>query len=284
MNVSQTYHHLRQQLVDTPGLADEATAITRLLFDHYLHYSLTDIAIRGDFDVPEAIAEIMQEALNRIAQGEPVQYVIGSETFHGLRFKVTPATLIPRPETEQLVDIIIDRHKHQRGLRVLDVGTGSGCIAIALARSLDWAEVDAIDFSADALAVAKENAKALKVNVNFIHADILKARAEDFEKYDIIVSNPPYVTMSEKAQMLPNVLEHEPHSALFVPDSDPLLFYRAITRFAAKALCEGGTLYFETNTAFTTQVAQLMTAEGFTDAETHRDAFTHPRFAIAKKG
>jgi release factor glutamine methyltransferase len=204
-----------------------------------------------------------------------LQYIVGSARFHGHRFKVTPAVLIPRTETEQLIDMIVDENPAS-DLRVLDMGTGSGCIAISLARALKFAQVDALDVSRDALAVARENAALLKVKVRFFESDMLSPQPP--ARYDIIVSNPPYVCWSERESMERNVLEHEPELALFVPDDDPLLFYRAIAHYAVKALNPSGELYFEINPLYVNEMKQMLSDEGFSHIEIRNDQFGKQRF------
>ncbi len=194
--------------------------------------------------------------LNRLLNHEPLQYILGESLFMGMKFEVNPAVLIPRPETEELVDIII-KENSRSDLRVLDIGTGSGCIAISLAQGLKFPSVDALDYSLPALNTAMSNAAKLKAKVNFIHGDALNMPAEQNPRYDIIASNPPYIAWREKAAMDSNVIDHEPHSALFVPDSNPLIFYTAIMRYATTALQSGGKIYFEINPLFT---AELTTA------------------------
>ncbi|MCM1070852.1 MAG: peptide chain release factor N(5)-glutamine methyltransferase [[Clostridium] fimetarium] len=260
----------------------EAAAISREIMYDLKGWDLTQLAIRGSEPVSDFIAAKALDAARRVAAGEPVQYIFGSAGFYGMRFKVTPDTLIPRPETAELVDLIVKRYADSKDLRVLDVGTGSGCIAIALSRFLPFPEVTAVDISDAALAVARENAAALKARVTFRREDILTA-APGPDRYDIIVSNPPYIAQSESAAMDKNVLDHEPHSALFVPDSDPLLFYRAILRYAADgALAPGGAVYFEINPLFADDLRRLAATLGFT-AEILPDAQGRSRFAIARQ-
>ena len=212
---------------------------------------------------------------------EPLQYILGKARFHGHSFAVTPATLIPRPETEQLVDMIVDQNPGS-DLRVLDIGTGSGCIAISLARALKFAHVTATDISPQALAVAQQNAAALKTRVSFVQQDILTTQAPR-EAWDIIVSNPPYITMSERSAMERNVLDYEPGSALFVPDDNPMLYYRPIAAYASLALASAGRLYLEINRAMGSQVVQTLQQAGLKNIQLHNDFNGNPRFATATK-
>jgi release factor glutamine methyltransferase len=211
-----------------------------------------------------------------------MQYVLGKAYFMGMELRVTAATLIPRPETAQLVDRIIDDFGSAKDVRLLDIGTGSGCIAIALARGLKFADISAIDISADALDVARENARNMYVSVNFERADALQLQARP-NSYDVIVSNPPYIAEAERADMDARVYDHEPATALFVPDSDPLLFYRAIAVYAHTALSPHGSLYFEINPLFVNQLRDMLTSVGFSKVDTVRDFRGNIRFAICQR-
>ncbi|MDE6217635.1 MAG: peptide chain release factor N(5)-glutamine methyltransferase, partial [Muribaculaceae bacterium] len=210
---------------------------------------------------------------------EPLQYILSLAYFYGMNFKVGPGVLIPRPETEELVDMIAAASKAP-DLHVLDVGTGSGCIAIALSRNLRFADVDAIDFSEKALSYARENAEALKANVNFIHADIFSWTPKEND-YDIIVSNPPYIDEQEMESMDSNVLDYEPREALFVPDDNPLLYYRRIAEVASEALRPGGHIYFEINPRHADSLKQLLEDFGFSDVEVTLDIHARKRFISA---
>lgn len=261
--------------------AEEVDAMTRVVMEEVLHYTPVDVVIRGDFDVPDFMAEQIQAVATRLLRHEPLQYILGVARFHGHNFKVTPATLIPRPETEQLVDMVVDELGSRADLRVLDVGTGSGCIAIALARALRFAQVSAIDISDDALAVARENAAALGVKVDFEQADILTLPSPSRPTLDVLVSNPPYVMESERATIEANVLNYEPAGALFVPDADPLRFYTAIARYAMDALVPGGRLYLEINQQMGNAMRKLLNSSGFDDIAIVRDHYGNDRFASA---
>ena len=223
---------------------------------------------------PQRIADIIA----RLRRNEPLQYIVGHALFHGHQFKVTPAVLIPRPETEQLVDLIIDENPAS-DLRVLDMGTGSGCIAVSLARALKFPQVDALDVSRDALEVARENAVALKTKVRFFESDMLSPQPPG--RYDIIVSNPPYICWSEREAMESNVKDYEPGQALFVPDNDPLLFYKAIAPYAAQSLERGGRLYLEINQRFGNEMKRLLEDNGFDEVRIIEDSFGKTRFAAA---
>ena len=258
----------------------EVRAFVRILFEEWMHYSTVDIYMRADSEVPPFVVEKMRYAVQRLLRHEPIQHIVGVAHFHGHRFAVSKHTLIPRPETEQLVDMIVDRNHDVPDLCVLDIGTGSGCIACSLARALRFAEVHAFDISQPALDLAAENARNLGVKVAFHHVDILNAVPQP-QQFHIIVSNPPYICMHEQQLMEDNVLRYEPHSALFVPDNDPMLFYRAIARYASVALKPGGKLYFEINAAYGNDTAQLLSDFHFADIEVVRDFYGRDRFVSA---
>lgn len=278
----------------------EAQAIVRTVLDVLFGMSLTDICLGKVTQLSADDTTRLEKIMQRLEKSEPVQYVLGAEWFAGRLFDVAPGVLIPRPETEELVKWTCDEakekekednSKEERGKEekevskkgeeaphpsILDIGTGSGCIAITVALALPQARVTAWDISTDALAIAAGNAHRLGASVRFEHQDALSA-PDDEERWDVIVSNPPYICDRERADMSDNVLSYEPELALFVPDSDPLLFYRAIARYASKALKPGGRLLFETNTAYAHEVAQVMADEGFTAIEVRNDCFGKPR-------
>ena len=255
--------------------AHEAQAMIRVICEDVFNYDQVDVALRQESELPDFAPERIADIISRLRRHEPLQYILGSARFHGHRFKVSPAVLIPRPETEQLVDLIIDENTGS-DLRVLDMGTGSGCIAISLARALKFAQVDALDVSRDALAVARENASALKVKVRFFESDMLVPQPA--ATYDIIVSNPPYICWSEREAMERNVKDYEPGQALFVPDNDPLLFYKAIAPYAAQSLERGGRLYLEINQRFGDEVKRLLEDNGFDEVRIIDDSYGNPRF------
>ena len=262
------------------GVAEprEVQAMIRIICEDVFNYDPVDVALRQESELPDFAAERISDIISRLRRHEPLQYIVGTALFHGHKFKVTPAVLIPRPETEQLVDLIVDENTAS-DLRVLDMGTGSGCIAISLARALKFAQVDAFDISQDALAVARENAADLKVKVRLFQSDMLAPQPA--ARYDIIVSNPPYICWSERESMDRNVLDYEPGQALFVPDNDPLLFYKAIAPYAAQSLEPGGRLYLEINQRFGNEVKRLLEDCGLDEVRIIEDSFGRVRFAAA---
>ena len=279
-----SYQQLWQQLARTYDTG-EAKAIARMLYEVRYGLSLSDLLMGRDADVPQ---QELQQLTERLEQHEPIQYVLGQADFCGRTFKVSPAVLIPRPETEELCQWVTTKVRdsacNDAALSILDVGTGSGCIAITLAAELPEAKVTAWDISEDALLVACENALLNGVTVDFELQDVLLATAAAQQTKDIIISNPPYICNKERATMEANVLEHEPHHALFVPDDDPLLFYRAIAKLGQQMLSYGGWLYFEVNPLFAAQLARLLSAMSYYDIEIKEDQFGKQRMIRARKG
>lgn len=274
--------HRLQREYDT----HEARALARLVLDECFGLSLTDIMCDKVNDFSREDNERLEKIIVRLENHEPAQYIIGHEYFCGHRFHVAPGVLIPRPETEELVEHILEQKDAKS--RILDIGTGSGCIAISLALALPEAQVEAWDISDAALAIAQSNAETLSAgNVSFRQSDILAVAnsaapsptplSTCSERYSLIVSNPPYICQKEAKDMERNVLEHEPSLALFVPDSDPLLFYRAIAEFGTQALESQGQLWFEINRAYGTEVCTMMQSLGYTDVELITDQFNNPR-------
>lgn len=259
----------------------EAEWMTRLTLESVTGWSRVDLLVDAGKELGEVRVEAVKNIVDRLLKHEPLQYILGYEDFMGLKIKVSPSVLIPRPETQELVNIIIDREAKASDLSVLDAGTGSGAIAVALSRNLRFARVMAIDNSDAALEVARSNAERLRTPVTFVNADMLSLASLPGEPFDIIVSNPPYVLDSERAEMSANVLGHEPSAALFVPDSDPLRFYLALARYAAAGgLKPGGRLYFECNPLTIDGLASQLEAD-FDEVETVRDSFGRQRFIIA---
>ena len=264
----------------------EAKAIARMVYEVRFGLMPSDLFIGKDTQLSTDDQKLLAEITQRLLTGEPIQYVLGEAEFGGRTFHVEPGVLIPRPETYELCQWIMEERKGKkeegRNTSILDIGTGSGCIACTLAAELADAEVTAWDISDDALRIATENAKRTNVHVSFEKVDVLNTSLLNRERpatgLDIIVSNPPYICNKERATMERNVLEHEPELALFVPDDDPLLFYRTIARFAAKTLNPGGALYFEINPLYVSEIQQMLSKEGFSHTEIRNDQFGKQRF------
>ena len=249
-----------------------------------LDYSRDDIHTLKDEPVKYKEADKLKYVIKELKTSKPIQYILGRTEFYKCKIRVNEHVLIPRPETEELVDLIIKESKAKEPLNILDIGTGSGCIAIALKKNLPDTNVSAIDISEEALLVAKQNAILNQTKITFLQADILKVKDKVEVKesgFDIIVSNPPYVRQSEKEKMDKNVLDHEPHLALFVGDNDPLLFYNAIGAFALQNLSTNGKLYFEINEALGKDVKKLLDEMGFQNVEVKKDMSGKERFVIA---
>ncbi len=261
----------------------EARALARCVVEDKFHLSPTDIILGKDNDLPAEDKAELQNIILRLRRGEPVQYVLGFTLFCGHRFNVSPACLIPRPETEDLVSFVVSDCKSEAETHILDIGTGSGCIAVSLSLAREAnLSVTAWDVSEDALSVAATNNKELGGNVVFEKKDILHVGEEE-RTWDVIVSNPPYVCRSEAAQMERNVVEHEPHLALFVSDEEPLVFYRSIGEFAFSRLKEGGSLYVEINHRFPEECMNLLAETGLADRELREDRFGKARMIKCKK-
>ena len=275
-----TYRELWRTLEPLYGNG-EARAITDYVLDVCFGLSKADILCGAVEEMTAEKTAELNKIFGRLTEGEPVQYVLGRAEFSGRWFNVRPGVLIPRPETEELCAWITADSKASGSPKVLDIGTGSGCIAITLQLDMPESKVTAWDISADALDVARENAQQLGANVSFVRQDALNAKPEG--EWDVIVSNPPYICEKEKKDMAVNVLEHEPHTALFVPDADPLLFYRAITRLAVQTLSKGGRLYFEINPIYADETCRMMRAEGMTEVELRSDMYGKQRMAKGVK-
>ena len=247
--------------------------IKRLLMSHITGLSMTQLLAERDLSLTEEQQKWYDEAIVRLKNNEPIQHILGYSEFYGRKLKCDRRALVPRPETEELVDWIISMHNAQ--CTILDIGTGTGCIALSLAKELPLAKVTALDISIDALSLAHENAEMLEVgNVDFAEGDILNMDDEHCvarEKYAVIVSNPPYVRECEKAEMEANVLEYDPHTALFVSNEDPLIFYRTIGEFGLSHLEKDGALYFEINQYLGQETCDLLVAMGYKNVELRED-------------
>lgn len=266
---------------------EEVDSFFYLLTDEHFGMRRLALSQQPEFFISKEEVTSLFEALSKLKREQPIQYVLGKTEFLGLPFKVNEHTLIPRPETEELVNWIISDQKtsKKKRIKILDIGTGSGCIAISLAKNLPNSHVFAMDISLRALEIANENAKLNETNVLFTKGDILNrtqwiSRFDEL-KFDIIVSNPPYVRRLEKAEMTNNVLQNEPHSALFVEDENPLIFYESITEFASKYLKEDGQIYFEINQYLGQEMIELMKGVNFQDIELKKDIFGNDRMIKA---
>lgn len=278
MNYQELWHRLS-------GVYDagEAKALARMLYEVRYGLGLGDLLMGRDEGVPQ---DELEQLAVRLEHQEPIQYVLGQADFCGRTFKVSPAVLIPRPETEELCQWVVEEVREQwraagEALSVLDIGTGSGCIAVTLAAELAEARVRAWDISEEALQVARGNAMTNGVSVSFEHHDALHAATTAQPTTDLIVSNPPYICNRERTAMEANVLEHEPHTALFVPDDDPLLFYRAIAQYGREALKPGGRLYFEINPLYATSLSEMLRRMSYHDIAIKADQYGKQRMIRA---
>ena len=258
---------------------DDLNSIFNLLSEDYLKIPRSKILLANEFDLNESNQTLFQSALERLKTHEPIQYVLGKTSFMDMEFKVNSSVLIPRPETEELVRLMLKEDLD--GKNILDIGTGSGCIAISLAKNLPNAKVSALDISSDAIEVARENAKLNNVNIEFIHADIFKYKSD--KRYDIIVSNPPYVLESEKSLMKHNVLKHEPYLALFVDDIEPLKYYESIINFSSENLNPKCLIFFEINENYKHQLNKLAQNYEYNIIEFKLDIHNKNRFLILSK-
>ena len=263
---------------------EEARALARWLCEERFDLSQTDILLDKDNQLSADDIEVLREITSRLINHEPIQYILGETDFCGHRFSVAPGALIPRPETAELVGLILQSAGPDASVSILDVGTGTGCIGLSLALGLPRSRVTAWDISPEALAVARRNAgRYPEADFRLEQADILNPPAGDTRRWDIIVSNPPYVRQSEVAQMSPNVLRYEPHLALFVPDDNPLQFYRSILLYAMSHLAPKGVVWFEINQALGEEMRHLIEYFGFSGVEILKDSFGNERFARCEK-
>lgn len=253
-----------------------------LLIEKITGFTRTEILVNKNTIFSDEQRQQLNSFVAKLKKNVPIQYILEDTEFYGLTFRVNPSVLIPRPETEELVEWIRETYFPNSTLNILDIGTGSGCIAISLKHTFPDAEVDAFDVSAEALETAKENAILNQTAVNFNIVDILNAPPLT-KKWDIIVSNPPYIPELEKNEILPNVLNHEPHLALFVPDNDPLLFYRKIALFACSNLQSGGKLFFEIHRDAGQSCIDLLTELGYSSVELRKDIFGNDRMIKAER-
>ena len=271
--IKDVFAIFKQSLVRLYG-TNEIEAITLMVINEITNLSKAQIKAFPEKEIATADNGKLNNILQRLQTGEPIQYILGHTEFYGLPFNVNPSVLIPRPETEELVEWVLNTvgTSQLTTSNILDIGTGSGCIAISLKKNLPRATVSAIDISTKALEKAKQNADLNNVKIDFIHADILNIKSEiGIPKSDIIVSNPPYVTQHDKTQMHTNVTDFEPHTALFVPEDDPLLFYNAIADYALNNLSTNGLLFFEINENLGKQTVELLNSKHFKNIELRKD-------------
>lgn len=280
----QTYDSLFQKDLATFYDAEEIKNIFYIVIEDVLGLSRMQYSLNKDLVLSADQSSRMSHILHDLVKQKPIQHILKKADFYGEVFEVNPFVLIPRSETEELVDMIIRNHKDQVPLRIIDIGTGSGCIPISLKRHLQEAQISALDISKEAIATAKRNAQRLDTPINFVNADILEWEyIFQSQQYDIIVSNPPYITPKEKEEMHPNVLEFEPHLALFVEETAPLLFYETIASFALKHLTVNGDLYFEINQYYGDETVDMLRKKGFKMVDLYHDMQQNPRMIHAKK-
>lgn len=280
MNISLAEQQLTQQLSKVYEHA-EAVAITNMVMQELTGHNKSDRRMASHIELTEDQQQQLEQMTAQLLRCCPVQYVIGKAWFHNMELLVNEDVLIPRPETEELVQWVLEEKQDRKKAAILDIGTGSGCIPIAVKKSWQEAIVTAIDVSNMAIVVAKENAKRQQTAITFLQVDILDWQKWHSEKFDIIVSNPPYIPKREGQLLDKNVADWEPHLALFVPNNDPLLFYKAIAAFAKRHLYPNGSLYFECHQQFAQQVVEMLEAEGFT-SELREDIFGNERMVKGK--
>ena len=268
MNLKLLAQHFDTQLKDFYD-QDEIGSIFNIVVAEVSGWRQSQQVLKSQEEIPETKMRAYDDILQALKRAEPLQYILGTAPFYGLDFKVNRSVLIPRPETEELVEWVIESCDSNRELHLIDIGTGSGCIAVSLAKNLIAARVTALDVSASALEVAAYNAAVNEVNISFVEADIRAVELK--EKFDIIVSNPPYITNAEKMEMHENVLAHEPHLALFVSNENPLVFYKAIADFALRSLNREGYLFFEINEFLAKEMVDMLESKSFKDIELRTD-------------
>ena len=283
MKLKELKHNFTETLSEVYP-SEEIQSFFSILSEKYLNLARVQITLEADKKIDSTALEKFEKALKRLKKQEPIQYIVGDTEFYGLTFNVNKNTLIPRPETEELVEWIIEDSVSEKrsNYSILDIGTGSGCIAISLVKNLTSATVSALDYSFEALKTAEENAKLNNVRVQFFQKDILKVGTLP-QQYDVIVSNPPYVRELEKLEMQSNVLDHEPASALFVSNSDPLLFYRTIARLSLRYLKPNGKLYFEINEYLSEELIDSLKQEGYPIIELRKDFRGKDRMLLCRK-
>lgn len=267
---------IRKQLDSVYG-SGEAEWLVRSIMEDVCGITRTDMLLK-DIKIPDEKKREVGEVVGRLLKKEPLQYILGSVMFCGVKISVSPAVLIPRPETAELVEHVVARETGKAPLRILDLCSGSGCIAVALAKKIRGAELFAAEISPESISMARNNAAENGAAIKFVECDVLGDISELPAKIDVIVSNPPYVTESEKKEMEANVLEYEPYKALFVPDDNPLLFYRRIADIGISLLNPQGRLYFEINSAYWKETADMLRQKGYTQITVKKDCYDKERF------
>jgi release factor glutamine methyltransferase len=282
-NLLKDLRTVYQKMLSEKYGSGESKQLLDIVIESFFGYSKIDLALDPGIRLSESEILRLHATVKELLANKPIQYITGKTQFLDIELSVNESVLIPRPETEELVQFIIDKEKSE-GLQIFDMGTGSGCIAIALKKNLPGSQVTTVDISREALKLAKQNSSLHQLDIDFQLVDILKPDAyKKLGKFDVVVSNPPYVTEHDKKQMQPNVLDYEPHSALFVSDNNPLQFYKAILQFCQVHLKVGGRVYFEINEKQGDNVLQLIENYGFDHGELHTDIHGKNRFTTAVK-
>ena len=281
MNSKQLLQEIKETIVKFEN-EGEAEAIAFLIIDDLFQITRMDILVEKEVDLSQSTKKKLDNVLQKLQSGKPVQHILGKVEFYGRQFLVNPNVLIPRRETEELVHLILERHPDLSEQLIVDIGTGSGIIPITIAKERKHCEIFAVDISSSALATAKRNAELNHANVSFLQADIL-SKDLNLPKSNIWISNPPYVLEKEKAEMQAKVFEHDPSTALFVPDHDALVFYERISQLAFEHLVQGGSLYFEINEQFGQEVKKILTEKGFQKVEVKQDMQGKDRFVFGTK-
>lgn len=278
--MKRTFIYIRNALNNSYP-SSEIESFISIIFENIFNYSKHDIILNDNKVLSKLEFEKVEEVVHRLQNFEPIQYIFGQTWFYNLPFEVNRNVLIPRHETEELVDLILKNHKNEP-LKILDIGTGSGCIPIALKKCNPLFKISSCDISEEALKTAKRNAIKNEVEINFMHKNILSNKTFGNIRFDLIVSNPPYIAENEKTMMNANVLEYEPHLALFVPDNDPLLFYRQIISHSKQILRQGGEIYFEINEAYGIEINNLLKKNNF-ESKLYKDINGKDRIAFGLK-
>jgi release factor glutamine methyltransferase len=282
MKLNEFYRHFLLQL-RLIYVENEASNITKMVFESLANISRSDVLRNPELEIEHDTFLSLNQALDQLLNHQPIQYILGEAWFYHLKFKVSDAVLIPRPETEELVEIAIQHVKKSNQKNVLDIGTGSGCIPISIKKNVPEINITSIDLSAKAIEIASENANNLQTKINFKTTDFLDENNwENLEVFDVIISNPPYIPNVEIQSMDKHVTEYEPHLALFVPDNDPLIFYKAILKFAQNHLNENGNIFLETHENFAEEVCCLFKDAGY-KATVKNDLFEKPRMVLINR-